>query len=165
MGRLGIRDIESLAYYGMLLEGRQRWDSDPNLTRDQRIRFLSGYYNLTEASEALTHTPPKFVHHPHCDDEDDCNDDRTIFWNLVTCSAPDVGIGSPTPIEKCSDLMGKLGNAVNVMMALDTDTVDRTNHMGCNFWYSRCRGLALQETMRLSKETGENMMNFFVDLA
>jgi hypothetical protein len=162
MGRLRIRDIEGLAYYGMVLEGRERWEADPNLTRDQRIRLLSGYHDLTEASEALMHTPPMFIHNSRCHDED-CTYDWAYFWENITCTNPDVGIGSPTPLQKKLDLMARLRNAASVMMALgEAETLSGVGVY--DFWSSECRNAALEETMRMSRETEGNMMNFFEDV-
>ncbi|KAJ3805201.1 hypothetical protein EV368DRAFT_84526 [Lentinula lateritia] len=75
-----LRPLLGLAYYLMMLKGKEEWakaasgdveiDSDktkkPRLTRDQRIRLLSGYYNLSRACEALSNNPPKLTHHQSC---------------------------------------------------------------------------------------------------
>jgi hypothetical protein len=44
--RLGMRDLNGLAYHAMMLQGRKKWNSDPLLTREQRICLLSGYYEI-----------------------------------------------------------------------------------------------------------------------
>lgn len=166
MGRLGIRDLEGLAYYGMLFEGKSRWDTDPGLTRDQRIRLLSGYYNLTKASEALTRNPPDFVHHPQCSDREDCEEDWKICWKSIT--ALDLGedtVGlSQIVIHDKMDLMGRLMLAVSVMTAFEAK--DRTNFADTplGFVWSDCLGIAWHATMRMSKETQENLMSFFQDV-
>ncbi|KAF5378948.1 hypothetical protein D9757_008736 [Collybiopsis confluens] len=92
--RTQLRPLLGLAYYLMMLKGKEEWNkcaagageedlslapssllspsSDkmgPNklrLTRDQRIRLLSGYYNLSRACEALPNNPPKLTHSPSC---------------------------------------------------------------------------------------------------
>ncbi|KAJ4490690.1 hypothetical protein J3R30DRAFT_3399973 [Lentinula aciculospora] len=75
-----LRPLLGLAYYLMMLKGKEEWtkaalgddkdDSDkmkkPRLTRDQRIRLLSGYYNLSRACESLPSNTPKLTHHPSC---------------------------------------------------------------------------------------------------
>ncbi|KAJ3989201.1 hypothetical protein F5890DRAFT_1549835 [Lentinula detonsa] len=75
-----LRPLLGLAYYLMMLKGKEEWtksasgdvedDSEkkkkPRLSRDQRIRLLSGYYNLSRACEALPTNPPKLTHHPSC---------------------------------------------------------------------------------------------------
>ncbi|KAJ3730583.1 hypothetical protein C8R42DRAFT_558506, partial [Lentinula raphanica] len=73
-----LRPLLGLAYYLMMLKGKEEWlksasgddEGDPEkmkkprLTRDQRIRLLSGYYNLSRACESLPSNPPKLTHHP-----------------------------------------------------------------------------------------------------
>ncbi|KAJ3823304.1 hypothetical protein EV361DRAFT_794742 [Lentinula raphanica] len=75
-----LRPLLGLAYYLMMLKGKEEWlksasgddEGDPEkmkkprLTRDQRIRLLSGYYNLSRACESLPSNPPKLTHHPSC---------------------------------------------------------------------------------------------------
>lgn len=80
-----LRPLLGLAYYLMMLKGKDEWcnyddDEDmdhgegkakgenpkPRLTRDQRIRLLTGYYNLSRACDTLSSTPPKLTHHPSC---------------------------------------------------------------------------------------------------
>lgn len=169
MGRLGIRDLEGLAYYGMLFEGKERWDSDPGLTRDQRIRLLSGYYNLAKASEALTRNPPEFVHHSECLDTEDCNEDWRGFWKGVAGLDSGVENGpmafSQIVVHDKMDLMGRLMMAVSWMTAFCDETVESENFPDVAFSWSRCIVPALQGAIRMSKETQENLMGFFEDVA
>jgi hypothetical protein len=88
MESFGIWDLEGLAYHAMLLEGREYWESDLNLSWEQRIWLLSGHYNLTEASEALADNPPVFIHNPRCNDEENCNADWGNLWELITSINP-----------------------------------------------------------------------------
>jgi hypothetical protein len=168
MGRLGIRDLEGLAYYGMLFEGKGRWDSDPGLTRDQRIRLLSGFYNLTKASEALTQTPPEFIHHPECFDTEECKEEWKICWKSIT--ALDLGDESGSMgfsqivVHDRMDLMGRLMLAVSVMTAFEAE--DRTSFPDPTpeFVWSDCLRMAWHATIRMSKKTQENLMSFFEDV-
>ncbi|KAF9069780.1 hypothetical protein BDP27DRAFT_1221970 [Rhodocollybia butyracea] len=75
-----LRPLLGLAYYLMMLRGKEEWNKcsgpeedpsgkvqpRPRLTRDQRIRLMSGYYNLSRACEALPINPPKLNHHASC---------------------------------------------------------------------------------------------------
>jgi len=85
-----LRPLLGLAYYLMMLKGKEEWtkcavgygvgddemdhgegktkgeNSNSRLTRDQRIRLLTGYYNLSRACDALPSSPPKLAHHPSC---------------------------------------------------------------------------------------------------
>jgi hypothetical protein len=162
MGRLGICDLEGLAYHGMLLEGRERWESDPNLTRDHRIRLLSGYHNLTKASEALTHTPPEFTHQPKCTNTGKCSAAWAVLWESITNPNPDIGIGSQAFVHDKLDLTGRMMMAVSVMKAFCERRLPQWPLF--RFSESACCDVALQATMRVSKETQEGMMNFFQDV-
>ena len=173
MGRLGIRDLEGLAYYGMLFEGRGRWDSDPGLTRDQRIRLLSGYYNITKASETLTVTPPKFDHNPACDAEADCEEAWQNFWKAITAldSGDEVGssVVSQMVVHDKMDLMGRLMMAVSLVTAFEAESSTgayKVYHPGVDFEFrwSECIGAALSATMRMSKDTQQDLMSFFEDV-
>ena len=46
--RLGIfRNLMGTAYHVIMLQGREKWSSDPLITREQRICLLSGYYTIS----------------------------------------------------------------------------------------------------------------------
>ncbi|KAK7460552.1 hypothetical protein VKT23_009272 [Stygiomarasmius scandens] len=64
--KLNLRPLLGLAYYLMMLKGKDEWNSAPKLTRDQKIRLLSGYYNISRACDALPSNSPNLVHHPSC---------------------------------------------------------------------------------------------------
>ncbi|KAF5350861.1 hypothetical protein D9758_010521 [Tetrapyrgos nigripes] len=66
--KLNLRPLLGLAYYLMMLKGKDEWNwNGPHkLTRDQRIKLLSGYYNISRACDALPSNPPTLVHHPSC---------------------------------------------------------------------------------------------------
>ena len=169
MGRLGIRDLEGLAYYGMLFEGKGRWNSDPGLTRDQRIRLLSGYYNLAKASEALTRNPPEFVHHSDCLDTEDCKEDWRRLWKGVADQDSGFQSGptvfSPLVVHDKMDLMGRLMMAVSWITAFCDENMDSEGFPDVPFGWSRCIRPALKGAIRMSKETQENLMGFFEDVA
>jgi len=169
LGRLGIRDLEGLAYYRMLFEGKGRWDSDPGLTRDQRIRLLSGYHNLAKASEALSRNPPEFVHDPECSDTEDCQDDWRDLWKGI--AGLDSGyqngpmVFSQIVVHDKMDLMGRLMMAVSWITAFCDENIGSGSFPDVRFGWSRCVHLALQGAIRMSKETQENLMSFFEDVA
>ncbi|KIM41024.1 hypothetical protein M413DRAFT_445780 [Hebeloma cylindrosporum] len=169
LGRLGIRDLEGLAYYGMLFQGRARWDSDPGLTRDQRIRLLSGYYNLTKASEALTQNPPEFAHLPPCSDNEACKEDWASCWKTFTKIENGPGLFSQIVVHDKMDLMGRLMMAVSLMTAF-SEAVEGGNQasfsdLRLEFVWSDCVSAALEATIRMSKDNQENLMRFFEDVA
>jgi len=64
--RLGLRKLSGLAYYRMMLKGRDHWQSDPVLTRRERIRLLSGFYSITQSYEEFRSVPP-FAHSLACE--------------------------------------------------------------------------------------------------
>ena len=168
MGRLGIRDLEGLAYYGMLFQGRERWDSDPGLTRDQRIRLLSGYHNITKASETLTVTPPRFDHSSTCDEEPECEEAWRNLWKSITALDSGDG-GGPSVLSQMlvhdkMDLMGRLMMAVSLVTAFEAKNSPNISDPAVEFGWSECIGAALSATIRMSKDTQQNLMDFFEDV-
>lgn len=63
---LNIRSLLGLAYHAMLLSGRARWDTEPLLNRNQRVRLLAGHYSLTKIWEGLPGNPPALIHTVRC---------------------------------------------------------------------------------------------------
>ena len=59
--RSDLEDLQGQAYYALMLQGRTAW-TDPLLTRDHRIRLLSGYHEITKLADALPLRPPTFAH-------------------------------------------------------------------------------------------------------
>jgi len=62
---LGFRPLIGLSYYYLLSNARERvdsWISNPELTRDQRIRLMSGYCRLVALGERQRRILPS---HPH----------------------------------------------------------------------------------------------------
>ncbi|KII86612.1 hypothetical protein PLICRDRAFT_699924 [Plicaturopsis crispa FD-325 SS-3] len=49
--RLDFQDLMGRAYYTMMLKGRAAWNDDPDLTYEQRVRLLSGFYNISHLWE------------------------------------------------------------------------------------------------------------------
>ncbi|KAJ8084985.1 hypothetical protein PM082_003762 [Marasmius tenuissimus] len=80
--KLNLRPLLGLAYYLMMLKGREEWDSS-TLTREQRIRLLSGYYNISRACEALPTTAPTLVHHSTCFINAKCGEAWQALWTTM----------------------------------------------------------------------------------
>ncbi|KAF8962976.1 hypothetical protein BDZ97DRAFT_1920104 [Flammula alnicola] len=156
--RFGMRDLQGLAYLAMLLQGRDIWDSEPLLTRDHRIRLLSGYHNLTKFCDALPKTPPDFDHNLSCGRSTDCVEKWTLFWEHITILDPEQGLGSQTLVHDKLDLVGRLMMAVSVVIALN-----QGERIG-GFLATGCTGFALQATTVLCRKMQEGMMDFFQDV-
>lgn len=64
--KLGLRGLMGLAYHRMLLKGQDVWEQDEMLSRDQRVRLLSGHYKLGKLWERLPNEPPVLNHSTRC---------------------------------------------------------------------------------------------------
>ena len=64
--KLGLRGLMGLAYHSMLLKGQEAWEQDEMLSREQRIRLLSGHYKLGKLWERLPNEPPVLNHSTRC---------------------------------------------------------------------------------------------------
>ena len=103
---LGLRHLRASAYYAIMLKGRQAWDLNPNLSREQRITLLSGHHALFELSRGLLKSPPQF-HTCHSNPLGQCRLSLASCWgNLITGGISDTipAANSLHPL----DLLGRL---------------------------------------------------------
>ncbi|KAL0573256.1 hypothetical protein V5O48_008703 [Marasmius crinis-equi] len=80
--KLNLRPLLGLAYYLMMLKGREEWNAS-TLTKTQKIRLVSGYYNISRACEALPMTAPTLVHHPTCFMNPKCGEAWQTLWTTM----------------------------------------------------------------------------------
>jgi hypothetical protein len=77
--RLNFRDIKGLAYHAMMLRGREVWEVDPFLTRDQRIRLFTGLYKVLHLQQVGTTQRPSL---PPCKSPTgNCDRRWQNFWS------------------------------------------------------------------------------------
>ncbi|KAL0579426.1 hypothetical protein V5O48_002597 [Marasmius crinis-equi] len=118
--KLNMRPLLGLAYYLMMLKGREEWNS-PNLktplTKEQKVRLLSGYYNISRACEALPGTAPTLVHHPTCFMQGRCSEAWLSIWTAMILKMMSDG-GTPALRIQTVDLLRKLHLANHLLEKL-----------------------------------------------
>ncbi|KAF9254425.1 hypothetical protein L218DRAFT_938600 [Marasmius fiardii PR-910] len=118
--KLNLRPLLGLAYYLMMLKGRDEWNN-PNLksalTREQRIRLLSGYYNISRACDALPTTAPTLVHHGTCFMQGRCGEAWQSLWTTMILKMTSDGSGSSFRIQTV-DILRKLHLANHLLEKL-----------------------------------------------
>jgi hypothetical protein len=117
--RLNLRDIRGLAYYAMMWRGREVWEADPLLTRDQRIRLFSGYYKVTNSKAAPLPEPPSLPHCNHCQNED-CKEGWQDIWRAIHDGHIRVANDRVKLLRQRTDLLGKVWYAQEVIKLLST---------------------------------------------
>ncbi|KIM66809.1 hypothetical protein SCLCIDRAFT_1210863 [Scleroderma citrinum Foug A] len=155
--RLNLRALLGRAYYVMLLQGREVWDTDGHLTRSQIIRLLSGHYSLGRLWDRLPHEPPALVHSPRCMGATlvRCNQAWSGLWKSM------MDIGKQGLLLHYPDVEGKLILAEGMLKTLidrDTPTPGMLEAMP---W---CRDQALIAMAGKVKEIQESLADYFVDV-
>jgi len=167
MERLGIHDLSGLAYHALLLKGREHWEQELFLNREQRIRLLSGYHNLTQICDAFADTPPEIQHLPSCTDNEECNEMWDELWRLINSLDPAYGIGMQALKHHKLDILGRSRMAVSVMNAVvsgnfpGTGDYGRTRELVHEFV---CSQPALSATLAFNAQLQTGMLNFFPDV-
>ncbi|KAK7040228.1 hypothetical protein VNI00_010034 [Paramarasmius palmivorus] len=130
--KLNLRPLLGLAYYLMMLKGREEWSASPKLSREQRMRLFSGYYNISRACEALPTTPPTLVHHPSCFMNPRCSEAWQSLWTTMILKM--MSDGSPALKIQTVDLLRKLHLANHLLEKVlsGEDPVFVTSNMNKN---------------------------------
>ena len=110
--RLNIRSLLGLAYHSMMLNGKGHWDSEPLLTRNQKVRLFAGYYSLSKLWESMPSQNPPLVHSVRCTSQQRCNRSWAQLWRLIL----EKGTGI-LPLQT-GDVLGKLMLAESCMKAV-----------------------------------------------
>ena len=110
--RLNIRPLLGLACHSMMLNGRAHWDSEPLLTRNQKVRLYAGYYSLSKLWESMPNQTPPLVHSGRCTSQQRCTRSWTQLWRLIL----EKGTGI-LPLQT-GDVLGKLMLAESCMKAI-----------------------------------------------
>ncbi|KAF9645793.1 hypothetical protein BDM02DRAFT_3100854 [Thelephora ganbajun] len=110
--RLNIRPLLGLAYHSMMLNGRTNWDSEPLLTRNQKVRLFAGYYSLSKLWESMPSQTPPLVHSGRCTSQQRCSRSWAQLWRLTL----EKGTGI-LPLQT-GDVLGKLMLAESCMKAM-----------------------------------------------
>ncbi|KAG6333001.1 hypothetical protein ID866_6092 [Astraeus odoratus] len=156
--RLNLRALLGRAYYTMLLQGREAWDVDGQLTRSQIIRLLSGHYSLGRLWERLPNEPPLLAHSPRCIGTASmrCNQAWTGLWKAM------MDIGKQGVILQYPDVEGKLILAEGMLKSLIERDIFTPGVLEAMPW---CKDQALVATAGKVKEMQESLADYFVDVA
>ncbi|KAK7681599.1 hypothetical protein QCA50_015332 [Cerrena zonata] len=111
--RFNLRSMLGLAYNGMMLLGKSNWDQDPILSREQKIRLLSGAYSLGKFCDALPTQPPPISHSARCTNQQRCNKSWNGLWKAVLETSLQL-----MPGMQREDVLGRLMLAESMVKAL-----------------------------------------------
>lgn len=159
--RLNLRELLGLAYHAMMLKGRKFWESDPTITRSQRIRLLSGYYTISKLCETLPSTVPSLDHHASCMRRDQCELAWTNLWKAIT-SGGGGGIRDQMLNLKSSDLLGKVMFARGAMKSLVTDKIQGDGLL--DGMHKNCLIPAYKSSQEKVKEVRDGLADWFSDV-
>lgn len=158
--RLNLRSVLGLAYHAMMLKGRDEWDTDPNLSRSQRIRLLSGHYTLSQMCAELPLTPPRFKHAMSCRHKPQCKTGWAELWKAIV-TTKEGGISNQIMKLQNADLMGRVMLAESVIKAfvegIPTEGLLDNIH-------DKCFKAALKATQDKVKETQDSLVEYFSDV-
>ncbi|TFK33027.1 hypothetical protein BDQ12DRAFT_691724 [Crucibulum laeve] len=156
--KLNIPDLLGEAYHRMMLLGREVWDS--SLTASQRIRLLSGFYNIYKICESLGSNEPKYVHANSCPNHFQCYNDWTEIWNIIHKS--DGGIIEQLMSIQKFDLLGKLMLTESIMKNMIDD--DPSMRRLAASIAKPCLIRAYEATQCKLAETRSNLANYFANV-
>ncbi|THH30049.1 hypothetical protein EUX98_g4138 [Antrodiella citrinella] len=153
--RFNLKPILGLAYFHMMLKGRQHWDTEASLSRDQRIRLLSGYYSLGKLWDVLPSQPPVLTHSARCTSQQRCTKAWGALWkaSLETSS-------SIIPTLPREDILTRLGLAEAMVKALVEAQIPSQGFLE---GIPHCRESARVATQIRVREIKDSLADYFSD--
>ncbi|KAF8214901.1 hypothetical protein K438DRAFT_1659728 [Mycena galopus ATCC 62051] len=161
--RLNLRSLLGMAYYSMMLKGREAWDSDPQLNARQRIRLLSGHYNLTKLCEDLPSSPPRLTHDHSCVRKGKCKNAFAAFWKLILTSK-DGGLAGQVLKLQSVDLVAKVMLAESIIRAFAEGNIPALDLSESGEMHEKCLQIALHAAQDKVKEVQDNLVDLFSDV-
>jgi hypothetical protein len=161
--RLNLRSLLGLAYYSMMLKGRDVWDSDPQLNARQRIRLLSGHYNLIKLCEELPSFPPRLTHDHSCVRKGKCKNAFAAFWKLILTSKDGGLVGQVLKVQS-SDLLAKVMLAESIIRAFAEGNIPTLDLSESGEMHEKCLQIALHAAQDKVKEVQDNLVDLFSDV-
>lgn len=153
--RFNLRSMLGLAYNGMMLLGKSSWDQDPLLTREQKIRLLSGAYSLAKLCDALPTQPPSISHTARCTNQQRCNKAWNGVWKIVLDVSTQVMLGMQR-----EDVLARLVFAESMMKAFVEEKIPSQGFLD---GITTCRESALIATKARVREFRESLADYFSD--
>ncbi|KAJ7741257.1 hypothetical protein B0H16DRAFT_1030690 [Mycena metata] len=161
--RLNLRSLLGLAYYSMMLKGREAWDSDPHLNSRQRIRLLSGHYNLIKLCEDLPSSPPRLTHDHSCVRKGKCKNAFAAFWRLIL-TTKDAGLVGQVLKLQSADLLAKVMLAESIIRAFAEGNISNLDLSESGDMHEKCLQIALHAAQDKVKEVHDNLVDLFSDV-
>ncbi|KAJ6508369.1 hypothetical protein C8R45DRAFT_441074 [Mycena sanguinolenta] len=161
--RLDLRSLLGLAYYSMMLKGREVWDSDPQLNARQRVRLLSGHYNLIRLCEELPSSPPRLTHDHSCVRKGKCKNAFAAFWKLIL-TTKDGGLAGQVLKLQSADLLAKVMLAESIIRAFAEGNIPNLDLSESGEMHEKCLQIALQAAHDKVKEVQDNLVDLFSDV-
>lgn len=150
-----LRQMLGLAYHTMMLRGKPTWDSDPSLTRDQRVRLLCGYYSLGKLWDTLPAAPPPLSHSQRCGSQQRCTKAFGNVWKMILDTSPQM-----IPTQQREDILGKVMLAEIMMRAMVKDEISQ---QGFFDGMQTCKENALFAVSMRIREIKESLADHFMD--
>jgi len=151
--RFNLRQMLGLAYHAMMLKGKTHWDSEQSLTRDQRVRLLAGYYNLSKLWDTFSAQPPTLQHNARCTSQQRCSK----AWGLLWKAALDAT--SPMTLSK-DDLLNHL---MLVESMLKTMIAGEIPSQGFLDGIPHCQENAMYSATLRIREIKDGLADYFSD--
>ncbi|KAJ7213857.1 hypothetical protein GGX14DRAFT_444274 [Mycena pura] len=161
--RLNLRALFGLAYYSMMLKGREVWDSDPQLNARQRVRLLSGHYNLIRLCEGLPTSAPRLIHDHSCVRKGKCKNAFAALWKIILTSK-EGGLAGQVLKVQSADLLAKVMLAESIVRAFSEGTIPAIDLYESGEMHEKCLQNAVHATQEKVKEVQENLADWFSDV-
>lgn len=153
--RLNIRPLLGAAYHAMLLKGREQWDAEPLLSRQQRVRLLSGHYALSRLGDEMAGNAPSLTHSARCTAQPKCGKAWATLWRNV------LELGPQMISHQRVDVVGRLTLAEAFVKAIVEGGIAEQGMMD---GMPSCKENALLATSAKVREVKENLADYFADV-
>lgn len=153
--RCGMKVMLGLAYYNLMLKGRSYWENESTLSREQRIRLLSGYYSLGKLWDALPGQPPALNHTARCTSQQRCNKAWGQAWKDALGTA-----STMFPALPREDVLARIMLTESFIKALVESTISSQGFLD---GIPHCRESALIATTMRMREIKESLADYFSD--
>jgi len=161
--RLNLRPLLGMAYYSMMLKGREVWDTDPQLNARQRIRLLSGHYNLIKLCEELPSSPPRLTHDHSCVRKGKCKAAFAAFWKIILTTKDGGLVGQVIKLQS-ADLLAKVMLAESIIRAFAEGNIPPIDLSESGEIHEKCLQIALRASQDKVKEVQDNLVDWFSDV-
>ncbi|KAH8104658.1 hypothetical protein BXZ70DRAFT_888007 [Cristinia sonorae] len=153
--RFNLRPMLGLAYYHMMLKGKPYWDTEPLLSREQRIRLLSGYYSFSRLWETLLLQPPVLAHSARCGSQQRCTKSWGTMWKVVLDT-----VNTIIPTLPQEDVLARLMLGESMVKAMVEAQIPS---QGFIEWIPHCKESALFATTMRVREIRDTLADYFSD--